>query len=47
MNYLGSISYLMSGSGLQELLQIMYADTSVIHMLSGKAISRAVWASFT
>ena len=42
MSFLGSIRYLMSGSGLQEVLEIIYADTSVTHMLSGKAISRAM-----
>ena len=32
----------MRGSGLQEALKLIYADNVVPHMLSGKAISRAV-----
>lgn len=42
MSYLGSIGHLMSGSGLQELLEVVYAPNSVVHMMSGKAVSRAV-----
>ena len=42
MSFLGSIGHLMRGSGLQELLEVIYASNSVGHMLSGKAISRAV-----
>ena len=42
MNFLGSIGYLMAGSGLQEVLEVIYAGNAVKHMLSGKAISRAV-----
>ena len=32
----------MAGSGLQELLELVYAQNAVGHILSGKAISRAV-----
>ena len=32
----------MAGSGLQEILEIVYADNAVKHILSGKAISRAI-----
>ena len=42
MSFLGSIGYLMAGSGLQEVLEVVYARNAVKHMLSGKAISRAV-----
>jgi len=42
MSLLGSIGYLMAGSGLQEVLEVVYAGNAVKHMLSGKAISRAV-----
>jgi hypothetical protein len=42
MSFLGSIGHTMAGSGLQEVLECIYADNAVIHMLSGKAISRAV-----
>ena len=42
MSFLGSIGHLMAGSGLQELLETVYASNSVKHMLSGKAITRAI-----
>lgn len=42
MSYLGCIGYLMTGSGLQETLEQIYAPNSVVKMLSGKAIARAV-----
>ena len=42
MSFLGSIGHLMADSGLQELLEIAYASNTVSHMLSGKAVSRAV-----
>ncbi len=42
MSFLGSIGHIMGGSGLQELLELVYAKNSVCHMLSGKAIDRAV-----
>ena len=42
MSFLGSIDHLMAGSGLQELLETVYAGNGVKHMLSGKAVSRAI-----
>ncbi|CAC5372535.1 unnamed protein product [Mytilus coruscus] len=42
MSFLGSISRLMAGSGLHEVLETVYASNGVNHMLSGKAVSRAV-----
>lgn len=42
MSFLGSIGHLMAGSGLQELLETIYAGNSVKHILSGKAVSRAI-----
>ena len=42
MSFLGSIGHIMAGSGLQEVLELVYAQNAVGHMLSGKAISRAV-----
>ena len=39
MSFLGSIGHLMAGSGLQELLETVYAGNSVKHMLSGKITS--------
>ncbi|EFX73412.1 hypothetical protein DAPPUDRAFT_325339 [Daphnia pulex] len=42
MNFSCCIGHLIDGSGLQELLSLVYAENAVPHMLSGKAISRAV-----
>ena len=42
MSFLGSIGHIMSASGLQHILELVYAPNAVIHMLTGKAISRAV-----
>lgn len=42
MSYLGSIGHIMQNSGLYELLETIYATNAVDHILSGKAVSRAV-----
>ena len=42
MSFLGAIGKLMENSGLSELLATVYAPNTTGHMLSGKAISRAV-----
>ena len=42
MSFLGSIGHLMAGSGLEEVLELVYAKNAVTHMLTGKAYSRAV-----
>ena len=43
MSLLGSIGNLMAGSGLQEVLQVVYASSTLNHMLSGiKAVCRAL-----
>ena len=41
MGFLGNIGHLLAGSGLQELLKVVYIDNTVGHMMTGKAISRA------
>ena len=41
MNLLGAIGTLMSGSGLSNILQQVFAENAVVHVLSGKTISRA------
>ena len=46
MSFLGSIGTLMDGSGLSELLATCYGPNAVIHMLSGKAVSRAIRGHF-
>ena len=42
MSFLSSIGHLMTGSGFAEVLETIYATNSVKHMLTGKAISRAI-----
>ena len=42
MSFLGCIGHLMASSGLQEVLELIYAPNAVIHMMSGKAVARAV-----
>ena len=42
MSFLGSTGYLMHDSGLKETLETIYAPNAVTHILSGKAVSRAV-----
>ena len=46
MSFLGCIRHLMDSSGLQEMFESFYAPNAVVHMLSGKAIARAVRAHF-
>lgn len=36
----------MAGSGLQELLELVYAKNAVIHTLSGIAVSREIGGHF-
>ena len=36
----------MKGTGLEDLLSEVYAENSVVHMMSGKAIARAIRAHF-
>ena len=42
MRLLGAICNIMAGSGLQEVLEYVYATNIVDHMLSRKAIVRAL-----
>ena len=44
MSFLGAIGYLMAGSGLQEIMELVYASNAVVHILSGKAYAHAVRA---
>ena len=46
MSFLGSTGTVMKGSGLQECLQLVYGENAVTHILSGKAVSRAIRAHF-
>ena len=42
MSFLGSIGHVMSGSGIDEVLEQVFATNVVPHILSGKAFARAV-----
>ena len=42
MSFAGSIGSLMDGSGIESVLQTVYGENSVKHMLGGKAIARAL-----
>ena len=44
MSFLGTIGHLMARSGLRELRELIYASNAVDHILTGKAIARAVRA---
>ena len=46
MCFLSSIGYLMHGSGLEEVLEEVYASNTVPHMMSGKAVARAIRGHF-
>ena len=46
MSFLGGIGKIMKESGLEELFAMVYAELSVEHMMSGKAVSRALHAHF-
>ena len=46
IRFLGCIGHLMAASGLQELLELIYASNAAVHMLTGKAIVRAVRGNF-
>ena len=41
MNVLGAIGTLMDGSGLKEIMETVYGENAVLHMMSGKAVQRA------
>ena len=44
MSFLGSVGHLMKGTGLEEVLELIYPDNTVGQILNGKAVSRAVRA---
>ena len=46
MSFLGCMGQLAAGSGLQQLLGVVFAQNFVTHMLTGKAIARAVRRHF-
>lgn len=46
MSFLGSVGCLMNDAGLSELLTTIYAESSVLHIHSGKVNSGALPAHF-
>ena len=42
MSFLGVIRHFMSGSGIEEALQEIYAPNNVVNMLLGKSVSRVI-----
>ncbi|WAR17805.1 hypothetical protein MAR_032399 [Mya arenaria] len=42
MSFLGSIGHLMQGSGLNEVLETVYASNAVMHIATGKAVARGI-----
>ena len=42
MNFLGAIGYVMKGSGIEQLLGLLYGPSTVDHVMSGKAFARAL-----
>lgn len=46
MSFLSCVGHIMEGSGIQEILELIYATNTVPHMLGGKAIARAIRGPF-
>lgn len=44
MSFIGGIGYIMSGSGLEDIFKLIYADNYLQHIISGYAYGRAVRA---
>ena len=42
LHFAGSIGHLMAGTGLQQILEVIFAGNTVCHILSGKAVARAI-----
>ncbi len=41
MNLLGAIGTLMKGTGLQRILEVVYGESTVVHMMTGKSVQRS------
>ena len=46
MSFLGNIGTLMKGSGFSKSMQVVYGKNAVQHIVSGKAIARALRGNF-
>ncbi|KAJ8043657.1 hypothetical protein HOLleu_10852 [Holothuria leucospilota] len=42
MNLLGAIGTLMDGTGLKTTLEVVYGETAVVHIMTGKSVQRAI-----
>ncbi|KAJ8023974.1 hypothetical protein HOLleu_36566 [Holothuria leucospilota] len=42
MKLLGAIGTLMDGTGLKNILEVVYGETAVVHIMSGKSVQRAI-----
>ena len=42
MNLLGAIGTLMEGTGLKNIFETVYGENAVVHMMTGKAVQRAL-----
>ena len=45
-SFVGSIGSTMDGSGLQQIIETIYAPNTVSSIMAGKAIARALRAHF-
>ena len=41
MKVLGGIGTLMEGSGLKDILETVYGENAIVHMMSGRTVQRA------
>ena len=46
MSFLGCIGHLMAQTGLAQVIEVVYTENAVKHILSGKAIARAIRGHF-
>ena len=46
ISFMGSLGTMMKGSGFKEALGCVYGPNAVTHMMSGKAVSRALRGHF-
>ena len=46
MSFLRNIGFVMNGSGLSDVLETAYGPNAISHMMSGKAVSRAIRGHF-
>ncbi|KAH3866988.1 hypothetical protein DPMN_030112 [Dreissena polymorpha] len=42
MNLLGAIGSLMEGTGLKNILENVYWENAIVHIMTGKAVQRAL-----